>query len=202
MITGTILLLMSIVFTFLITNVDVSIVKTDIPAVGFSSVNSKLTFDYNETLYKISEYLGYIALIIPVLYALYGFTLLVKFKSFKKVKKELYILAGFYTVVLITYILFEKLSLNYRPVVLDEGLEASFPSSHTLMSLCFSISAIIANRSMFKDHFKIFNFLLIILGVSIVVTRYLSGVHWFTDIIGSILISSAYLTYFKALIKK
>ena len=201
-ITGTLLLIMSMVFTVLITRVDVAHIGPKGSAVGFASINSKFYFEYNETIYKISEYLGYIALLIPVVYALYGFTQLIKYKSFKKVNRELYILAGFYAVILLTYIYFEKLTLNYRPVILDEGLEASFPSSHTLMSLCFSMSAIIANKSMFKDKFKILNILLFILGISIVVTRYISGVHWFTDIVGSVLISSTYITYFKIAIKK
>jgi len=202
LITGTLLLIMSIVFTVLITKVDVSNIGPENSAVGFASINSKCTFKYNETIYKISECLGYVALLIPVVYAGIGFVQLVKNKSLKKVNRELYILAGFYCVILLTYVLFEKLTLNYRPVILDEGLEASFPSSHTLMSLCFTISAIIANKSMFKDKFKLINILLLILGVSIVLTRYISGVHWFTDIIGSVLISSTYITYFKALIKK
>jgi undecaprenyl-diphosphatase len=199
---GTLLLLMSLVFTFLIAKVDLRVIKPEIPAVGFSTINSKLTFDYNETIYKISEYLGYVALLIPVCYALYGFTQLVKGKSFKKVDKELYVLAGFYAIVLALYIIFDKLAINYRPVILDEGLEASFPSSHTLMSLCFTISAIIVNKTLFKDKFKVLNVLLIILGIAIVLTRYISGVHWFTDIVGSILISSTLLTYFKAILKK
>lgn len=202
LITGTLLLIMSIVFTILITKVDISNIGPENSAVGFASINSKLTFNYNEKIYKISEYLGYVALLIPVVYAGFGFIQLIKNKSFKKINRELYILAGFYAVILLTYVLFEKLTLNYRPVILDEGLEASFPSSHTLMSLCFSISAIIANKSMFKDKFKLVNILLLILGVSIVLTRYISGVHWFTDIVGSVLISSTYITYFKALIKK
>lgn len=202
LITGTLLLIMSIVFTVLITKVDISNIGPENSAVGFASINSKCTFKYNETIYKISEYLGYVALLIPVVYAGIGFVQLLKNKSLKKVNRELYILAGFYCVVLLTYVLFDKLALNYRPVILDEGLEASFPSSHTLMSLCFTFSAIITNKSMFKDKFKLINILLLILGVSIVLTRYISGVHWFTDIIGSVLISSTYITYFKALIKK
>ena len=73
LITGTLLLIMSIVFTILITKVDISNIGPENSAVGFASINSKLTFNYNETIYKISEYLGYVALLIPVVYAGYGF---------------------------------------------------------------------------------------------------------------------------------
>jgi undecaprenyl-diphosphatase len=199
---GTLLLLMSLVFTFLIAKVDLRVIKPEIPAVGFSTINSKLTFDYNETIYKISEYLGYVALLIPVCYALYGFTQLIKGKSLSKVDKRLFILAIFYVAVLATYVLFEKVVINYRPVILDEGLEASYPSSHTLMSLCFTISAIIINKSMFKDKAKLINIGLLLLGFAIVVGRYVSGVHWFTDITGSVLISCTLLSFFKAFIKE
>ena len=72
MITGSLLLIMSIVFTILITKVDLANIGPENSAVGFASVNSKLTFGFNETIYKISEYLGYVALLIPICYALFS----------------------------------------------------------------------------------------------------------------------------------
>ena len=195
---------MSIVFTFLIVKVDVASIGPEKTDVGFSTINAKYTFDYNETIYKISEVLGYVALLIPVCYASLGAYQLIKNKSFKKVDKRLYLLAIFYVVVLALYIIFDKLALNYRPVIVDitEWPEASYPSSHTLMSLCFTVSAVALNKEMFKDKFKLLNVFLLILGVAIALTRYISGVHWFTDIIGSVLISGTLITYFKAFLKK
>ena len=197
-----ILLILSVAFTIVLTKVDVKAIGPENSSVGLSTLNTKFTFDYNEKVYKISKYLGYVALLIPVVYAGIGFIQLVKGKSLKAVDKRLYILAIFYVVVLATYILFEKVIINYRPVILDEGLEASFPSSHTLMSLCFSLSAILINKSMFKDKTKLINVCLFILALAIVATRYISGVHWFTDIVGSVLIACTLLTGFKTFIKK
>ena len=70
------------------------------------------------------------------------------------------------------------------------------------MSICFTISAIILNKEMFKGKYKIINIGLFLLGVAIIVTRVGSGVHWFTDIVGSLLISITLLSFFKAFIKK
>ena len=199
---GILLLIVSVVFTVIITKVDVKAIGPENSAVGLSSINNKLTFEYNEKVYKVSKYLGYVALAIPVVYALIGLVQLIKGKSLSKVDKRLFALAIFYVAVLATYVLFEKVVINYRPVILDEGLEASYPSSHTLMSICFTISAIIINKSMFKDKTKLINIGLLLLGFAIVVGRYVSGVHWFTDITGSVLISITLLSFLKAFIKE
>ena len=196
-----VLLLCSIVFTILLTTIDVKSIGVD-REVGFATINNKLTFSYNKTIYKITEVLGYIALLIPVIYACIGLLQLIKRKSLKKIDKELFILAGFYVIVLLVYVFFEKVIINYRPVILEEGLEASYPSSHTLMALFFTISAIILNNKLFKNKTKLINIILLVLGLTIVIGRYISGVHWFTDIVGSILISSTLLTLYNYIIKK
>ena len=193
-----IFLIISIVFTILLTKVDVNSVGVD-REIGFSTINNKLTFSYNETIYKITEVLGYIALLIPVVYACIGLLQLKNRKSLKKIDKELYILAIGYAVVLAIYIFFDKvLVINYRPIMLEGEFEPSYPSSHTLMSLFFCISAIILNNRLFKDKTKLINIGLLILSLSIVIGRYISGVHWFTDILGSIFISTTLLLTFKA----
>ena len=202
MIIGVILLIFSIIFTVALTKVDVSPIGPQKSTVGFSTLNQKLTPEYNEKYYKVSKYLGYLALLIPVVYACIGLVQLVKGKSLSKVDKRLIILAVFYVIVLATYVFFEKVIINYRPVILDEGLEASYPSSHTLMSIFFTISAVIINKEMFKGKYASINILLFLLGGSIIAFRAVSGVHWFTDIVGSLLIGLTLLTFFKASIKE
>ena len=199
---GLLLAVVSIVFTVLLTKVDVQPIGPQNSSVGFSSINTKFRVDYNEKYYKVSKYLGYAALLIPGVYALIGLIQLVKGKSLAKVDKRLYILAIFYVLVLATYMLFEKVIINYRPVILDEGLEASYPSSHTLMAIFFCMSAIVMNREMFKGKSALINVCLFLLCCGVIVGRVMSGVHWFTDIIGALLIASTYITFFKALVKE
>ena len=198
---GLVLLVLSIGFTFTVTKIDVQSIGPDRTFVGLSTINEKYKVDYNEKVYKISKYLGYAALVIPVVYAGIGLYQLVKGKKLSKVDKRLYMLAIFYCVVLVTYVLFEKVVINYRPVVLDEGLEASFPSSHTLMALCFTISAILVNKELFKDKTKLINYGLFILGMAVAITRLFSGVHWFTDIVGGFLYACSLLLLFKSFVK-
>ena len=198
---GLVLLVLSIAFTFTVTKIDVQPIGPDRTSVGLSTINEKYKVDYNEKVYKISKYLGYVALVIPVVYAGIGVYQLIKGKKLSKVDKRLYMLAIFYCVVLATYVLFEKVVINYRPVVLDDGLEASFPSSHTLMALCFTISAILVNKELFKDKTKLVNCGLFILGMAVAITRLFSGVHWFTDIVGGFLYACSLLLLFKSFVK-
>ena len=98
--------------------------------------------------------------------------------------------------------MFDKLCINYRPVLENGKLEASFPSSHTMLAICVCISAVWINKKLFKsDMTKIFNALLLTVVVCTVFARLLAGVHWFTDIVGGIIISSALLMVFKTVLQ-
>ena len=73
---------------------------------------------------------------------------------------------------------------------MDGQLEASYPSSHTLLGITLCLTA--ALQLNFRDRNlerKVRNQrILIALGVLVVVTRFFSGVHWFTDIVGGVLL--------------
>ena len=80
-------------------------------------------------------------------------------------------------------------------------LEASYPPSHTLMTICICGSSILINKKLFNNKItKVINYLSIIIITITVVGRLISGVHWFTDIIGGILISSGLLMTFYSLL--
>ena len=89
--------------------------------------------------------------------------------------------------------------MNYRPVLEDGVLEASYPSSHTILSICVCASSLMISKDIFKKEkfTKILNICTYILMFGIIVTRVLSGVHWLTDIVGAILISLALCNLFK-----
>ena len=186
------LVLISIIYTLLVKYVDTSTIGPNGSVVGFSSLNSfvfNLTGN-NMTLYKITEILGIIPILIALMYAVIGLIQVIDRKSLK-VDKELIALGILYIIVILIYVFFEKCIINYIPVIIDGVLEASYPSSHTLLSICICGSALLINKYLFKNKkiYKYINIVSIISMVLIVLGRLLSGVHWASDIIGSIIIS-------------
>lgn len=203
------LVLLSIIYTILVKYVDTSLIGPNGSVVGFSSLNSfvfNLTGN-NMTLYKITEILGIIPILIALMYAVIGLIQVIDRKSLK-VDKELIALGILYIIVILIYVFFEKCIINYRPVLIDGILEASYPSSHTLLSICICGSALLINKYLFnnKKIYKYINIVSIISMVLIVLGRLLSGVHWVSDIIGSIIISITLLkileTYYLSIKKE
>lgn len=198
-----ILIMFAVIFTILVKTVDVQDIGVNGTNIGFATINKNIfeTVGVNDLLYKITNILGYISLGIVGIFAIVGLVQLIKRKSLFKVDKEIIALGGFYIIVLALYFIFDKIAINYRPILEDGKLEASYPSSHTLLAICVFLSAIWINKSLFKsDMTKIINILLMMMLVLTVLGRFLSGVHWFTDIIGGILISSALLMCFKTVL--
>lgn len=190
-----------IIFTVLVKLVDVKAIGPDNSSVGFAEFNKmvNMVFPYNTFYYEVSELLGYAAIGICLGFGLFGLVQLFKRKSLKKVDREIFILAGFYVVVIGFYVLFEIITINYRPVILDEGLEGSYPSSHTMLALCVYLSSVfmfeiyLAKKAILKN---IAEAVCIFAGVITVISRAFSGVHWITDIIGSVLLSAALINAF------
>lgn len=192
-------LFLAILFTILVQVVDVQAIGPNESLVGFATIN-QLVFDTlktNDTLYHLTEWVGILPIFIALLYALVGFGELIKTKDLRKVDKNLLSLAVFYIVVIGVYVLFEIYEVNYRPILMDGVLEASYPSSHTMMAICICGSSLFISKRIFKAQFaKVLNLLSILVMIFLVVGRLVSGVHWFTDILGGILISGALLMIF------
>ena len=196
-------LFLAILFTILVQVVDVQAIGPNGSLVGFATIN-QLVFDTlktNDTLYHLTEWVGILPIFIALLYALVGFGELIKAKDLRKVDKNLLSLAVFYIVVIGVYVLFEIYEVNYRPILMDGVLEASYPSSHTMMAICICGSSLFISKRIFKTEFaKGLNLLSILVMIFLVVGRLVSGVHWFTDILGGILISGALLMIFYTVI--
>lgn len=195
-----VLFVMSIIYTLLVKFVDVAPIGPLDSKVGFSALNKAVyqTIGVNMVWYDITKILGYLSILIAVIYACIGLKDLIDKKSIKKVNKKIIILGCFYVAVLLTYVFFEKVIINYRPTLIDGELEASFPSSHTILSLCICGSSIIISKYFIKDEDirKKVNFLTYILLFAIVFGRIISGVHWASDIIGGVIISLFLLSSF------
>lgn len=195
----------AIIYTILVKYIDVQAIGPKDSLVGFATIN-KFIFNLtgvNMVWYSITDWLGFVPLIIAFIYAMIGLVQMIKRKNILKVDKEILGLGVFYIIVIGLYILFETYIINYRPTLMDGILEASYPSSHTLLSVCICGSSLIINKYLFKNKnfFKVENIISILSILVIVIGRFISGVHWFTDIIGAILISIALLKAFYIYVK-
>ena len=200
---STILILLAVVFTILVKVVDVKQVGVNGTSIGFATLNQFVfkTTGVNMIWYHITDWLGLVPIFMTMAYALLGLVQLIKRKSLFKVDKEIIILGLFYIVVISIYIFFEKVIVNYRPILMNGFLEASYPSSHTLMTICLCGSSIIINQKVFNNKItKFMNMLSLAIIFITVIGRLISGVHWFTDIIGGIFISIALLMTFHSVI--
>ena len=120
--------------------------------------------------------------------------------------REILTLGGLYVVLALVYVFFEKVIINYRPIIMEgeTEAEASFPSSHTMLVCVVMGSAIMLLGRYIKDE-KIRRVLKIVFYLVIAVTvlgRLFSGVHWLTDILGGVLISICLLSIFAILLPK
>lgn len=198
-----ILLLIAITFTILVKVVDVKQIGVNNSSIGFATLNQFIfeTTGVNMIWYHITDWLGLIPVFMAIVYAFIGLIQFIKRRSIFKVDKEIILLGLYYIIEIALYVFFEKVIINYRPILMNGFLEASYPSSHTLMTICICGSSILINKKLFNNKItKVINYLSIIIITITVVGRLISGVHWFTDIIGGILISSGLLMTFYSLL--
>lgn len=198
-----VLILVAVIFTILVQVVDVKTIGVNETSIGFATINQFVfkTVGVNMIWYHITDWLGIVPILMAMVYALIGFIQLIKRRSLLKVDKEIILLGMYYIVVIGMYVLFEKYVINYRPILMDGFLEASYPSSHTLMTICLCGSSILINNKIFKNKAtKIVNAFSVLIIIITVIGRLISGVHWFSDIVGGIIISTALLMTFYSLL--
>ena len=173
--------------------------------IGFSHINGfvhDLT-GVNMLWYDITDYIGYGAIAVCGLFALAGFVQMIKRRSLLKVDREIWALGGLFIAVIGCYVFFEKYIINYRPVIMpgETAPEASFPSSHTMLIMTVMIAVMIVSDKYFGKGLgvlvRIICFLITLVTIG---GRLYCGVHWFTDIIGGIMLSATLLFLFAAVV--
>lgn len=193
-------------FTALVMTVDVQPIGPNGSTVGLASINGAFrdalgtTESYNELWYNISELAGLIPLATAGCFAIFGLCQAIKRKSLFKVDSHLFVLAGFYAALLLAYVGFEIIEINFRPVLIEGELEASYPSSHTMLSIGIMTTAIFELHELIKNKkalLIIFDVACIAVALTVLLGRLLSGVHWLTDIIAGILIVSALICLYR-----
>jgi undecaprenyl-diphosphatase len=152
------------------------------------------------SLYTVTDVLSLIPLGVVMGFALLGLSQWVRRKSLWKVDRSILVLGGFYAAVMAIYLLFEVAVVNYRPVLINGLLEASYPSSTTMLVMCVMPTAAMQLHTRIKKRLlrQSVIFLIIAFTSFMVIGRLISGVHWFSDIIGGALLSAGLVLMYHA----
>ncbi len=206
LIIGIILALVAVIYTILLKHVDVRPIGPEGSLVGFSTMNEAVHnyIGFNKDFYVLTNILGLFPFIGVLIFIIIGLVELIKEKSLMKVNKRLYAIGCLYILIGLIYLFFEIVTINYRPVILTEGLEASYPSSHTLLGITLPLSFAYLIKYFVKSEKKVraLRLLSIILGCAIVFGRIISGVHWASDILGGVIIATSLLLLFISSVEK
>ena len=193
-----------ILWTAAIKFIDVEIIGPQESKVGFATLNQLIhnLTGVHMSLYIITDWLGLVPIGFVIGFGVLGLFQWIKRKSLLKVDYSILVLGGFYIVVMAVYILFEIVVINYRPTLIDGNLEVSYPSSTTMLVMCVMPTAIMQFDSRIKNYIlkQSITFVITAFIVFMVLGRLVSGVHWFTDIIGGALLSAGLVLMYRAII--
>ena len=195
-----------VLWTWAVCTVDVQPIGPLDSAVGFARLNGfvhRLT-GVHLWLYDLTDWLSLIPFALVGGLGILGIVQWIRRKSLLRVDRSLLILGGFYLAVLAVYWFFEVWTVNYRPVLINGLLEASYPSSTTMLALCVLPTARMQLRCRIRNPLlgRCIGWLLVCLTVLLVVGRILSGVHWFTDSIGGVLASGGLAAGYAAVLSR
>lgn len=200
-----ILLAAFVLWTVAICRIDVQPIGPNGSSVGFAGLNGwvhDLT-GVHMGLYVLTDWLGLVPVGFVLGFAVLGLVQWMRRRKLFRVDHDILVLGGFYLLVLILYLVFETVAVNARPVLIDGRLEASYPSSTTMLVLCVMPTAMMQLRARIRNT-KVRTIVLAILAVftaCMVVGRLIAGVHWFTDIIGGVLLSAGLVVLYRAVEK-
>lgn len=194
-----------VLWTLLVSHVDVKAIGPRNSEVGLATLNAfvhSLT-GVHMTLYTITDWAGLVPVALVMVFAVLGLVQWIKRKKLSAVDFRILTLGGFYIVVFAVYILFEYLVINYRPVLIDGVLEASYPSSTTMLVMCVIPSAMIELNDRINNKALRYGVLCIlaVFTVFMVVLRLISGVHWVSDIIGGVLLSLGLVSGYRFIVR-
>ena len=115
---------------------------------------------------------------------------------------DIFLLGMYYIVVIAGYLIFEMIPINYRPILIEGRREASYPSSTTLLVLSVMPTLLFQMRRRLQNEaFKrVIGAMTMLFTVFMVIGRLICGVHWFTDIVGSVLLSVGLFFIYKGIV--
>ena len=190
------------VWTVLIQIIDVQPVGQNGTNIGFATFNCRFhqLTGVHMAVYTITDWLGLVPIAVCMIFGGMGLVQWIRRRNLLKVDADLMILGIYYIIVIFCYLIFEMIPINYRPVPIDGRMEASYPSSTTLLVLSVMPTLIEQmNRRMGNKKWKqILTISAILFSVLMTFGRLISGVPWFTDIVGSVLLSAGLFCLYQA----
>lgn len=199
---GSIFLAMFAVWTVLILTVDVQPLGQNGTGIGFATFNCWFHHftGVNMVIYTITDWMGLVLVAICLSFAGIGLVQLIKRRSLFRVDADIMILGVYFVIVFLAYAIFEMIPINYRPILIEGKMEASYPSSTTLLVLSVMPALIeqIQRRLSGITAKRIIKIVEIAFSAFMVIGRLVSGVHWFTDIVGGVLLSAGVFMLYKA----
>ena len=199
---GSIFIAMFAVWTVLILTVDVQPLGQNGTGIGFAAFNCWFHHftGVNMVIYTITDWMGLVPVAICLSFAGIGLVQLIKRRSLFRVDADIMILGVYFVIVFLAYAIFEMIPVNYRPILIEGKMEASYPSSTTLLVLSVMPALIeqIQRRLSGITAKRIIKIVGIAFSAFMVIGRLVSGVHWFTDIVGGVLLSAGVFMLYKA----
>ena len=190
------------VWTVLIQIIDVQPVGQNGTNIGFATLNCRFhqLTGVHMAVYTITDWLGLVPIAVCIIFGGMGLVQWIRRRNLLKVDADLMILGIYYIIVIFCYLIFEMIPINYRPIPIDGRMEASYPSSTTLLVLSVMPTLIeqMDRRMGNKKWKKIITISAILFSVFMTFGRLISGVHWFTDIVGSVLLSAGLFCLYQA----
>ena len=182
-----------LLWTVLIRCIDVQAAGPGGTNVGFAAFNlwfHKLT-GVHMTVYTFTDWLGLVPIAVCLGFGVVGVFQLIRRRSLLRVDPDIILLGLYYILVILAYLVFEMVPINYRPILIGGALEASYPSSTTLLVLSVMPTLVfqVGRRCERKTVTRAVSIIVVLFSAFMVIGRAVSGVHWATDIVGSVLLS-------------
>ncbi|MBQ9959877.1 MAG: phosphatase PAP2 family protein [Oscillospiraceae bacterium] len=191
-----------LLWTAAVCTVDVQPIGPQGSAVGLAALNVRVhhAVGVHLSLYRLTDILSILPLGMVLGFAAMGLWQWVRRKRLSLVERSLLALGVFYAATAAAYLLFERLALNCRPVLLNGTLETSYPSSTTLLALCVVQTSVLQLKARMKPSAlrAVLCVLLTLFAAAMVLLRFLSGVHWPSDIVGGILLGLSLVRFYRA----
>ena len=194
-----------VLWTLLVSLVDVEAIGPRGSEVGFASLNGAVhrLVGVNMTLYTFTDWLGLVPIGVAFCFGIMGLFQWIRRRHFTRVDFDILTLGGFYILVIAFYVTFEFLVINRRPVLIEGYLEASYPSSTTVLVMCVMITAetVLSRRIKNRTARLCVKAVIYAFVIFMVVGRLISGVHWLSDIVGGALFSTGVVMLYCAVNK-